>query len=439
MRRSFDTVYARIALISVAILFAMQAAWFAAMWVHRPRLELEGYAHGLALVLDAADRDAAQGAALAGALRVHLVPEWNMPRGMHWQAAEESALGELVQHLRPRLPAHTALRVDDTAQHRLWVRFPGRHFWVVFLNDLPRPPPLLPEAIAMLCAALLLSLIAAWQMHRPLRSVAQAAGAFGADQPLAPLPLRGPRELRDLTRAFNQMMQRVQHAEAEKTLMLAGVAHDLKSPLTRMKLRADVLDDEAERRAFLVEIDSLTHIVEQFLDFGRGDTRLGEPIAVESYLRSQFASAAGDSDSLFVLSLTAGKDFRLPRVALDRLVGNLVDNALDHGEPPVEIVTACETSRWLIEIRDRGSGIPAEQLAEALKPFVRLDPARSGDGHCGLGLAIVAQLAMRLGGQCAIRNARRGGLAVRLTFPMSSSGTAGAASPHRSVFSDGPV
>jgi two-component system, OmpR family, osmolarity sensor histidine kinase EnvZ len=111
----------------------------------------------------------------------------------------------------------------------------------------------------------------------------------------------------------------------------------------------------------------------------------------------------------------------LPRTFIDRLMTNLVDNALEHGEPPVEIRTARRGDEWLIEVRDHGPGIPAERIEDAMRPFVRLDPARSGDGHCGLGLAIVARLAREQNGRCEIGNADGGGLIVRIVLPVSIS------------------
>jgi two-component system osmolarity sensor histidine kinase EnvZ len=110
---------------------------------------------------------------------------------------------------------------------------------------------------------------------------------------------------------------------------------------------------------------------------------------------------------------------------LDRLVTNLVDNALEHGAPPVDISTGKRNGEWFITVRDYGDGIPPERLDDARKPFVRLDPARAGDGHCGLGLAIVGRLAHELGGRCDIGNAAEGGLTVRIVIPMDEPDRAG--------------
>jgi two-component system, OmpR family, osmolarity sensor histidine kinase EnvZ len=427
-RNPFNSLFGRMALMSLVVLFAVQAGWFAVMTIQRPHHDAEGYARGLLLVLEAANSDASQGARLTPALRVHLVPTWNMPARLDFRSPGNGALAHLVHELRADLPAGTQLAVDGPkTAPRLWVRYPSSSNWIVTPVDLPPAPPVLVESVAMLVAAVILSLAAAWQLQRPLTRVAQGARQFGGGERPVPVAERGPHELRDLIRAFNQMMRRINDADDEKAVMLAGIAHDLKAPLTRLKLRASVLvDDDAERAHFIRDIDSLTRIVQQFLEFAASTPSTGPAVGVDGFLMEQFA--LDDDAPLFELSLTAGDAFRLPRTSVDRLVTNLVDNALEHGEPPVEISTARRGGEWIISVRDHGKGIPAAQLEDAQKPFVRLDPARAGDGHCGLGLAIVGRLARDLGGRCEILNAPGNGLLVRIVIPTDTSRRAGALS-----------
>jgi two-component system osmolarity sensor histidine kinase EnvZ len=227
------------------------------------------------------------------------------------------------------------------------------------------------------------------------------------------------------------MMRRLNEAGDDQAVMLAGVAHDLKAPLTRLKLRASVLVDESERAGLIHDVDSLTNIVQQFLEFAGQSADAGPPVEVDAFLREQFSSgdhaeAAETTEGantaaetpLFALDLRAGPAFTLPRTLLDRLVTNLVDNALEHGMPPVEISTVCNDRHWSICVRDHGPGIPDDRIAAAMKPFVRLDAARGGEGHCGLGLAIVARLAHDRGGRCLVRNHAQGGLEVRIELPV---------------------
>ncbi|MBW9105898.1 ATP-binding protein [Paraburkholderia phenoliruptrix] len=432
MRNPLNTLFGRMALLSTAVLLAIQAGWFVLIVMQPPRHEIDGFARGVVLALQAVNGEPIQGAALAPAMRVHLVPTWNMPPSVHLREPTDHLVVQLTRHLRETLPPGTQIAVDDLRPPQLWVLFPGKSNWVVLPVHLPPPPRFLIEAVSMLVAALILSLFAVWQMQRPLSRVADAARAFGSGGRPEPVTVQGPRELRDLIGSFNDMMRRLNEAGDDQAVMLAGVAHDLKAPLTRLKLRASVLVAESERAGLIRDVDSLTNIVQQFLEFAGQSADAGPPVAVDGFLREQFsdsansASAAPDHDAsdnpdeapLFRLDLRAGPSFTLPRTLLDRLVTNLVENALEHGAPPVEISTARRDGRWLISVRDHGGGIPDDRIAAAMKPFVRLDAARGGEGHCGLGLAIVARLAHDRGGSCHVRNHAKGGLEVCIELPV---------------------
>ncbi|MEX3762812.1 ATP-binding protein [Paraburkholderia phenoliruptrix] len=433
MRNPLNTLFGRMALLSTAVLLAIQAGWFVLVVMQPPRHEIDGFARGVVLALQAVNGEPIKGAALAPAMRVHLVPTWNMPPSVHLREPKEHLVVQLTRHLRETLPPGTQIAVDDLHPPQLWVLFPGKSNWVVLPVDLPPPPRFLIEAISMLAAALILSLFAVWQMQRPLSRVAEAARAFGSGGRPEPVTVQGPRELRDLIGSFNDMMRRLNEAGDDEAVMLAGVAHDLKAPLTRLKLRASVLVAESERAGLIRDVDSLTNIVQQFLEFAGQSADAGPPVEVDEFLREQFSdsdSASANPDeapddragetALFALDLRAGPSFTLPRTLLDRLVTNLVDNALEHGAPPVDIATARNGEHWIISVRDHGAGIPDDRIAAAMKPFVRLDAARGGEGHCGLGLAIVARLAHDRGGRCHVRNHAEGGLVVCIELPVEA-------------------
>lgn len=474
MKNPLNTLFGRMALLSTAVLFAIQAGWFVLVVMQPPRHEIDGFARGILLVLQAVNGEPMKGTALPSAMRVHLVPTWNMPTSVHLRAPSGRQLGNLSRHLRENLPPGTQIAVDDMRPPQLWVLFPGKTNWVVVPVDVPPPPRFLIEGASMLVAALILSLFAVWQMQRPLSRVADAAHAFGSGGRPEPVPVHGPRELRELIGSFNDMMRRLNEAGDDQAVMLAGVAHDLKAPLTRLKLRASVLVAENERAGLIRDVDSLTNIVQQFLEFAGQSADAGPPVEVEEFLREQFSSGDASGDAvgdavgnvagnvscdaardaaddasghasrhasnaapdqpsgdppgdaeapLFTLDLRAGPSFRLPRTLLDRLVTNLVDNALEHGAPPVEIGTARNDRHWVISVRDHGAGIPDDRVAAAMKPFVRLDAARGGEGHCGLGLAIVARLAHDRGGRCLVGNHAQGGLHVRIELPIAAAQT----------------
>jgi len=345
---------------------------------------------------------------------------WNMPEPLTLRDAAKTRHAHLARQLAERLPpgSQIAVDIDGHNKSRLWVRYPSSNVWIVTPIDLPPPAPFITEGVVLLAGALVLSLIATWQLQRPLARVAQAARRFGGGERPVPVEENGPRELRELIGAFNQMMKKLTDADDDRAVMLAGIAHDLKAPLTRLSLRATVLaKDERERAHFLRDIDSMTRIVQQFLEFAGRSSSESAKTGVDAFIAEQFASPEDGDEPLFALSLEAGETFRLPRTFIDRLMTNLVDNALEHGEPPVEIRTARQGGDWLIEVRDHGPGIPDERLDDVLRPFVRLDPARSGNGHCGLGLTIVERLAREQRGRCEIGNAEGGGLIVRIVIP----------------------
>ncbi|MBB3258422.1 two-component system osmolarity sensor histidine kinase EnvZ [Paraburkholderia bannensis] len=420
MNNPLNTLFGRMALMSALVLFIVQACWFVVFAPQPRRHEVEGFERGLLLMLHAANGAAPNEVELAPALRVHLVPTWNMPADVDLKVPKREPLADLRKQLLRDLPPGTEILAD--LQHRraaLWVRFPGHPTWIVAPVDLPPPPNLLPQAIGLLAMSLLVALLAMWQMQRPLSLVANAARAFGSGHRPEPVNEQGPRELRDLIGSFNRMMKQLNEADDDQAVMLAGVAHDLKSPLTRIKLRASMLGSDLERQQLYREVDSLNDIVQQFLEFARQRPESGPEVEVDALLREQYYSDTGsDEDVLFRLDLRAGPAFRMPRTLLDRLISNLVDNALEHGVPPVEISTRREGTQWLIEVRDHGPGIPADRVAAAIKPFVRLDEARGGEGHCGLGLAIITRLVRNQGGQCDLSNHPEGGLRVRISLPV---------------------
>lgn len=418
-----DTLFGRMALLSVCVLLVLQGGWFAMLHIQAPHKEADGYARALLIVLEAAHNDVTLGGKLMRQTRVHIVPVWNMPEPLELQDPLTTRHAHLAKQIADGLPPGSQIAIDSIGRKmpRLWVRYPSSAFWIVTPIDLPPPAPIFTESVVLLCGALLLSLFVTWQLQRPLARVAQAARRFGGGERPVPVGERGPRELRDLIGAFNQMVRKIAEADDDRAVMLAGIAHDLKAPLTRLSLRATVLaKDERERAHFLRDIDSMTRIVQQFLEFAARAPSESAPAGVDAFIAEQFAAPEDGDDALFRLSLHAGDGFVLPRTFIDRLLTNLVDNAFEHGEPPVEIRTARLRADWLIEVRDHGPGIPDAQLDDALRPFVRLDPARSGNGHCGLGLAIVERLVREQQGRCEIGNAEGGGLVVRIVIPVQS-------------------
>jgi two-component system, OmpR family, osmolarity sensor histidine kinase EnvZ len=208
------------------------------------------------------------------------------------------------------------------------------------------------------------------------------------------------------------------------------VAHDLKTPLARLRLRAEMMEEAKLRDGVVRDVDSLAHIVDQFLVFAHDGTDRSENVEVdeqcERIARSYRAVAPGNPS--VHTELAAGPGFRLPTATLERILSNLLDNAHAYGAPPVVVATARTQAGWQLIVSDAGRGISPHDLVNASRPFVRLDPARGGNGHSGLGLAIVERLVRRLGGVCEIGNEPGRGLRVAMSFPFTATARSAAQS-----------
>jgi two-component system osmolarity sensor histidine kinase EnvZ len=262
-------------------------------------------------------------------------------------------------------------------------------------------------------ASLLLFL--ALEVQHPLRRLEGALAKVGLDSDLPQPPLvaaGGTAAVRRLTQRFNAMLNRIEATDRERRTMLAGLAHDLRSPLTRLQLRlasSGSLGGDERRRAE-ADLAALERITRQFLQFVGAETQ-EEPLLVP--LEALVAEAANGVDQV-QLELEPMRRCVQP-IALARAIANLLDNAATHGQPPLRLVLrSLGQEGFAIEVWDAGPGIAEADWERALQPFQRLDPARSGVGHSGLGLAIAAMVAQAHGG-CLERLApARGGFAVVL-------------------------
>jgi two-component system osmolarity sensor histidine kinase EnvZ len=424
MRRPVDSLFGRLALLFIGVLLVSHVAWFALMRLERSQMQA-GYAvEEAAFLVDAVRQHVARAPDQPLPSRVQLVETDSVDVPPINPALPES-LRRFVDDVRERMPPGTDVRVG-VAGHppMLWVRGPQDARWIVVpvqpLRVMRPLDRLIPWFIIIFSAAVFAALVAAWMLQKPLRSLALAVARFGRGEPVPPVPERGPRELRTLTRGFNQMVKEVERTEHDRAVMLAGVAHDLKTPLTRLRLRAELMDDASVRDGVVRDVDSMAHIVDQFLVFAHDRADRSEPVEVDDQCERivrNFRTTDEAGAGAIQTNLSAGGEFRLPAATLERIVSNLLDNAHAYGAPPVVIETARTDLGFTLTVRDHGNGIDAQDLARASRPFVRLDPARGGNGHSGLGLAIVERLVRRAGGELQIGNGENGGLAVRMTFP----------------------
>ena len=259
------------------------------------------------------------------------------------------------------------------------------------------------------------SLIAVRMVTRPMQRLAEAADAFGRNLDTPPLPETGPTETRSAAEAFNLMQERLRRLIAERSRALAAVSHDLRTPLTRLRLRAELVDDEDLRSQINADIDDMQAMVESTLDYLRGQ-RENEPlqlIDMEALLQSLVANeqALGHAVTLEGAVVVP----YLGRLSiLKRALGNLIDNAVKYGQS-AHIVIEDGAAELRLMVQDRGPGIPEGDLARVVEPYVRLEASRSREtGGVGLGLTIAQDAAVLHGGKLLLENRAEGGLKATL-------------------------
>lgn len=247
---------------------------------------------------------------------------------------------------------------------------------------------------------------------RPLARLAQAADALGPELAGAPLPEDGPLEVARAARAFNAMQRRIGAHLAERMQILAAISHDLQTPITRMRLRAELMDSAPLRDKLHGDLDAMQVMVEQGIAYARSAHSVSEA-ACRTDLDALLASLLGDyADAGQTVGLAGrcGRPLTTRPHALRRLVGNLLDNALKFGAE-VELRVESDAAGVRIAVLDRGPGIAPGQLQAVLQPFYRIEGSRNRtSGGSGLGLAIAQQLALALGARLTLANRAGGGL-----------------------------
>jgi two-component system osmolarity sensor histidine kinase EnvZ len=414
MKNPFNTLFGRLSLMTVSLIVLVHITAVVLVDSERGQLDTGHAQRALLLALEAEPGRPLAASQVSETLGVTYV-KGDDAISQGCSAPCDNTSGPFERDLRAKLPAGSHVVVDPS-NGTIWVQYAGHPGWLVLRNSILPARRFLGAQAVMLAFAVIVALLAAWYLQRPLHRLALAAREFRIGHRAPVVEASGPREVRELIVDFNQMVHELAQADRERAVMLAGVAHDLRAPITRMQVRADLLPDEANRRGFLRDVESLSRIVTQFLDFARETADASPNTSVDAHCRRHYGDSLAD-DALVRVDLQAGDGFGLPLVDLDRILTNLIENALTYGDPPVEISTSRHNGHYTLQVRDHGSGIPGGQLDRALQPFVRLDEARSGDAHCGLGLAIVRRLVRYNGGAFHADNAADGGFVVSMTFP----------------------
>ena len=299
-------------------------------------------------------------------------------------------------------------------------RIDDDEYWVMLPRErVERPFPW--QWLGWTVFALLLSLVGAWlivsRINRPLKALAAAATDIGRGKTPAPLPESGPVEIQTLARSFNQMSQDLARLDADRALILAGVSHDLRTPLSRLRLSTEMSASE-DKAGMIADIAEMDSIIGQFLDFARAEN--DEPVepADLAALAREVVEREQRLGHAVQAALGQVPEQPLRRLGIKRLISNLVDNALAYGGKEVCVATRSEGGKLILEVLDRGPGIPPQQAERLKQPFTRLEQARSGKGGSGLGLAIVDRIARHHGGSLDLLPREGGGLIARVSLPL---------------------
>lgn len=279
------------------------------------------------------------------------------------------------------------------------------------------PYRLLVSLGVLLAAVIAVTLIAVRWVTRPLKTLAQAAENLGEDIHRPPLDESGPVEVSRAARAFNTMQERLAKFIRDRTRILAAMSHDLKTPITRLRLRTELLDNPELRAKFAKDLEEMESLVATTLDFMRGlDNRETHPVDVMALLESLQEDAREVGGEVRIEG-SARAPFPANPQTLKRCLGNLIDNAIKYGKSAtLAVEDAADALR--IRIRDRGPGIPEAELERVFEPFQRLEASRSRDtGGTGLGLSIARNIARAHGGELTLHNLAAGGLEATLTLP----------------------
>ena len=355
---------------------------------------------------------------------MRLLPE--LPANATAVEPADLSLPQVVTALRDEF-GPDALRFTDQPEPAVWVRMPTVDWWLMLpFSRYSSPPIPWPIVFATFAAVTVMGILVGFYTFRlaqPLRALSEAAANYRIGQRPA-LALAGPEEIRAVTRQFNAMAERLERDDAERRTMLAGLPHDLRAPLSRARLRLELMDDtpDGPKTGLQKDLAEVGRIADQFVAYLRGLDHDGsgfERVALHELVRDRglvWRESGHDVtvDRADVSHRNADAD------ALMRAIDNLISNAFAHGSAPVTIsgeVIAGKSGGYRITVRDRGIGIPADRRAEAMKPFARLDAARGVSGHCGLGLAVVQSVAQLHDGRIELDEAEGGGLAASIVLP----------------------
>jgi signal transduction histidine kinase len=311
------------------------------------------------------------------------------------------------------VPYISAVQLNDrswlvfTVLNRSW-GLPQAQRWAIWLSF-------------MAIAITIVTAFAARRFARPLERLAAAVRQFGVNPQAPPIPETGPRELREVVKTFNAMQAQIQKFVAYRTMMLAAISHDLRTPLTRMRLRGEFIEDPDQQGRLFRDVDEMQAMVDGALVFFRDDA-VAEATTTFDLAQVLLTIANDCIDQKIAVTYTgpAHAVYQGRPFALKRAFTNLVENAIKYATPP-QIELSCQDTAFVVAVRDRGPGIPQDALENVFRPYYRLDKSRNRTtGGVGLGLTAVQAIVQGHGGEIILANRPGGGVEARVTLPVTT-------------------
>ncbi len=337
----------------------------------------------------------------------------NDPPGTDGRAYPNFLEQLFMRALAERLGSQDELHWRTDRAGRLWmeVQLGGEPWWVSITA-----PRLAAPLLSLILVSMVAFMVAATgglllqrRLDSPLRKLAQGVASFQPGSAPAHIDVDGPREISAVAQAFNDMADRISAHEDERTLMLAGVSHDLRTPLARLRLSIEMMqhDDTELRESANRQVEQIDYMLGQFLDFARTGE---EPQQVQVLLRDLLVAAVEDAGLAGQVEITAPAQLRarLRPMAMRRAIKNLLENAVRYGAPPIKLRARSTAGRLEIAIIDRGMGFDPDNAAHFLKPFAMADAARSAGQGTGLGLAIAQKCVSEAEGELVFKRTSRG-------------------------------
>ncbi len=320
---------------------------------------------------------------------------------------------------------NSILLETEPKSHDLWIRFPvqAQQYWLVLPPN--RIHPTFPlDLLIWIALGVIIAIIGAYlviyRLDRQLYKVLAAARTIGRGETPGKLVETGPDEIRDLSRGFNQMAEGLQKLDAERRLMLAGISHDLRTPLTRLRIGIELAGQAVElglSHGMIRDIEDMDSILMQFLDYARDGSEEAPQYADFNQIVFDVCQRYDVSGNAIHTHLDDFPPFKFRKLAIRRLISNLVDNAIRYGGKDIEVVSQESKGKIVLKVMDRGPGIQNRDPNQLIKPFVRNDSARGNHTGAGLGLTIAERIARMHGGELQLSNRDGGGLTVIVEIP----------------------